>query len=62
MRELFEGHQTDDPVEAARRAVRPAVRHRFYKAVTIAAAEGGDGDQGGDHAIRLVGTPVRIPA
>ena len=23
MRELFEGHQTDDPVEAARRAVRP---------------------------------------
>jgi chaperone required for assembly of F1-ATPase len=63
MRELLEGHQTDGPVEAARRAVRPALRRRFYKAVTIAAGEGGDADgagQGG-HTVRLDGKPVRTP-
>jgi chaperone required for assembly of F1-ATPase len=66
MRELFEGHQSADPVEAARRAARPELRHRFYKAVTIAAGEGGAGEggetaQAASHAIRLDGKPVRTP-
>jgi chaperone required for assembly of F1-ATPase len=61
MRELFEGHQTDGPIEAPRRSVRPKLRHRFYKAVTIVAVEGGDGGQAGGHAIRLDGKPVRTP-
>ena len=61
MWELFEGHQSDDPVEAARRAVRPTLRHRFYKAVTIAAGEGREGAQTASHAIRLEGKPVRTP-
>ena len=60
MRELFEDHQTDSPVEAARRAVRPSQRRRFYKAVSIAA---GEGDQPGRrvHAVHLDGKPVRTP-
>jgi chaperone required for assembly of F1-ATPase len=60
MRELFDAPQSDDPVGAARRAVRPPLRHRFYKAVTIAAGEGGKEHQAG-HAIRLDGKPVRTP-
>jgi chaperone required for assembly of F1-ATPase len=60
MRELFDAPQSDDPVDAARRAVRPPLRHRFYKAVTIAAGEGGKEHQAG-HAIRLDGKPVRTP-
>ncbi len=55
MRELFEGDQADNPVEAARRAVRPVLRRRFYKTVTIAAGENG-------HAVHLDGKPVRTPA
>ena len=62
MPELFEDHESDDPVEAARRAVRPALRHRFYQAVSIAAGEGRDGAEAGSHAIRLDGKPVRTPA
>jgi chaperone required for assembly of F1-ATPase len=66
MRELLEGHQTDGPVEAARGAVRPALRRRFYKAVTIAVGEPGRSDRGdqavqGDHAVCLDGKPVRTP-
>ncbi|MGO8922616.1 MAG: ATP12 family chaperone protein [Xanthobacteraceae bacterium] len=66
MRELLEGHQTDSPVEAARRAVRPARRRRFYETVTIAAGEGGQGDQWDQwdqagHAVCLDGKPVRTP-
>src|SRR5215472_15925338 len=57
MRELFESHQSDDPVEAARRAVQSPQRRRFYKAVTIAA---GEGEKAG-HAIYLDGKPVRTP-
>jgi chaperone required for assembly of F1-ATPase len=56
MRELFESHQSDDPVEAARRAVQSPQRRRF-KAVTIAA---GEGEKAG-HAIYLDGKPVRTP-
>jgi chaperone required for assembly of F1-ATPase len=59
MRELFEDHLGDDPVEAARRAVRLPQQRRFYKTVTIAA-----GGQAGkpEHAIYLDGKPVRTPA
>jgi chaperone required for assembly of F1-ATPase len=58
MRELFEANQTDDPVEAVRRAVRPVRRRRDYKTVTIAAGEGGES---GYH-VHLDRNPVRTPA
>ena len=63
MRELLEGHQTDSPVEAARHAVRPPLRRRFYKTVTIAAGEGGEGNQADEagHVICLDGKPIRTP-
>src|SRR6516225_7999276 len=63
MRELLEGHQTDSSVEAARRAVRPPLRRRFYKTVTIAAGEGGQGNQADQagHVICLDGKPIRTP-
>jgi chaperone required for assembly of F1-ATPase len=61
MCELFEGQQTDSPVEAARRPVRRPLRHRFYKAVTIAAGAGDKGGEAGGHAICLDGKPVRTP-
>jgi chaperone required for assembly of F1-ATPase len=54
MRELLEGHETDDAGEAAQRAVRPASARRFYKAVTLGAGEDG-------HAVHLDGKPVRTP-
>jgi chaperone required for assembly of F1-ATPase len=60
MRELFETSQADDPVEAVRRAVRPVRRRRFYKVVTIAAGENGQGQSG--YAVRLDGKPARTPA
>jgi chaperone required for assembly of F1-ATPase len=55
MRELFDSGQVENPVEAARRAMRSALRRRFYQAVTIAAGERG-------HAVLLDGKPVRTPA
>jgi len=64
MRELLDGQETDGPVEAARRAVQRPLRHRFYKAVTIVAAEDGEGGQrgqGSGHAVCLDGKPVRTP-
>jgi chaperone required for assembly of F1-ATPase len=64
MRELLDGQETDGPVEAARRAVQRPLRHRFYKAVTIVAAEDGEGGQGGQgsgHAVCLDCKPVRTP-
>jgi chaperone required for assembly of F1-ATPase len=60
MRELLEGQPTNGPAEAARRAVRPLLRRRFYKAVTIAAGESGPSDQAG-HAVCLDGKPARTP-
>jgi chaperone required for assembly of F1-ATPase len=60
MRERFEDHQTDDPVEAARRAVQGPLRRRFYKTVTIAAGESGRGEHAG-HALCLDGKPIRTP-
>jgi chaperone required for assembly of F1-ATPase len=54
MRELFED-RPDGPVEAAQRAVRPALRRRFYEKVGVAAVAGG-------HAVQLDGRPVHTPA
>ena len=55
MREPFEGKGIDDPVEAARRSVRPTLRKRFYNDVSVAPAPDG-------HAILLDGKPARTPA
>lgn len=58
MRDLFEdifpGHPPD-PTEAARRAMRPQLRRRFYDGVSIAEGEGGFG-------LLLDGRPVMTPA
>src|SRR6516162_4532827 len=60
MRELLEVHQTDGPVEAAQRAVRPTLRRRFYEMVTIAAGEAGHEGQNG-YRLCLDGKPIRTP-
>ncbi len=55
MRELFESTSPEHATEAARRAVRRSLRHRFYeRASTVEVAEG--------HAVRLDGKPVHTPA
>lgn len=58
MRDIFEDifpGDTTDPTEAARRAMRPNLRKRFYRDATI-----GDGPEG--FSILLDGKPVRTPA
>lgn len=58
MRDLFEeifARQPLDPTEAARRAMRPQLRRRFYHTVDIDATEGA-------FRILLDGCPVRTPA
>src|SRR3989442_3190358 len=58
MRDIFEEIFHDepaDPVEAARRAMRPALRRRFYRNANVADGEGGFG-------LVLDGKPVRTPA
>src|SRR5262245_8172329 len=58
MRDLFEDlfrNEPLDPVEAARRAMRPQLRRRFYTDVGVV------GDAGG-FAVQLDGRPVRTPA
>jgi chaperone required for assembly of F1-ATPase len=51
-----DGHQPDGAGAAARRAMRPALRRRFYdRAGTAAEAAAG-------HGVRLDGKPVRTPA
>lgn len=60
MPERLKGQQTDGPVDAARGAVRPALRRRFYELVTIAAGEGGQGDRKA-HVVCLDGKPIRTP-
>ncbi|MFY9693703.1 MAG: ATP12 family protein [Xanthobacteraceae bacterium] len=54
MRDLFETIPLDDPVTAARRGGRPALRQRFYAAADVqSTAEG--------YALTLDGKPVRTP-
>ncbi len=55
MRDLFETIPRDDPLTAARRGARPALRPRFYAAAGV--QEAGDG-----YAVTLDGQPVRTPA
>jgi chaperone required for assembly of F1-ATPase len=52
--DIFE-NQPFDPVEAARRSVRPNLRKRFYREAAAEAGEGG-------YAVKLDGHPVRTPA
>jgi chaperone required for assembly of F1-ATPase len=57
MRELLEdlfGNEPIDPVEAARRNMRPSLRKRFYQAVTVG--------EGMPHPILLDGRAVKTPA
>jgi chaperone required for assembly of F1-ATPase len=57
MRDIFEDIFADpiDPTEAARRSLRPTLRHRFYDQATVE-----DGPEG--FAVHLDGKPVRTPA
>jgi chaperone required for assembly of F1-ATPase len=58
MRDIFQdifAHQPLDPIEAARRSVRPQLRKRFYREAGVGEGEGG-------FAILLDGKPVRTPA
>jgi len=58
MRDLLEGlfeAEPTDPMEAARRSARPALRRRFYKAVAVVPENDG-------FAIQLDGRSVRTPA
>src|SRR5512145_3037151 len=58
MRDIFEeifAHQPLDPTEAARRAVRPQLRRRFYQHATV-----GEGSH--DYPVLLDGRAVRTPA
>jgi chaperone required for assembly of F1-ATPase len=58
MRDLFDdifAHEPRDPVAAARRAVRPQLRRRFYEHAAVVAGEDG-------FAVTLDGRPVMTPA
>ncbi len=55
MRELFEIVEPEDPMSAARRGARPALRRRFYEHAGV--VSGPDG-----HVVRLDDKPVRTPA
>ena len=55
MRDLFETIPLGDPVAAARRGARPALRKRLYAATGVQAAEGG-------YVATLDGKPVHTPA
>src|SRR4051812_38679994 len=57
MRDIFEEMETGsplDPIEAARRAVRPSLRRRFYKLATV-------GPEGEAFRVLLDGRPIRTP-
>jgi chaperone required for assembly of F1-ATPase len=58
MRDLFDGlfrREPIDPVEAARRAVRPQLPRRFYRSAGVGKAEG-------EFRLLLDGRPVKTPA
>ena len=52
--EIFDAPQLD-PIEAARRAMRPRLRKRFYQRATVRA-------EAGQYAVVLDGKPVKTPA
>lgn len=54
MRDLFEPHPADDPIEAARRTARPGLRRRFYEKAAIANSPDG-------HVVALDGKPIHTP-
>lgn len=58
MRDIFDDifqNQPPDPMEAARRNTRPALRARFYNAATVSEGKGG-------FDVLLDGRPIRTPA
>jgi len=55
MTDTTNGGATDNPIEAARRGVRPTLRRRFYAQVGVAEETGG-------YALRLDGKLVHTPA
>src|SRR6201999_1425142 len=55
MSEAQDDGSTVDPMAAARRGARPALRRRFYQAATVTASPDG-------YAITLDGKPVHTPA
>jgi chaperone required for assembly of F1-ATPase len=55
MRDLFESPPTENPVAAARRGARAALRPRFYASATSTPVPEG-------HAVQLDDKPVRTPA
>ncbi len=55
MRDLFETSVGNDPIAAARRGARPALRRRFYDKAWFE-------DTGAEYRIILDGKPVRTPA
>jgi chaperone required for assembly of F1-ATPase len=58
MRDIFEdifANQPLDPTEAVRRNMRPQLRKRFYRAVSVEPRDGG-------YAVLLDGRPVKTPA
>jgi chaperone required for assembly of F1-ATPase len=62
MRDLFQdifANAPLDPTQAARRAMRPQLRRRFY---TRAGVQGEEGDGEGEFRVMLDGRPVMTPA
>ena len=57
MRDSFENSVPENATEAASRAMKPVLRHRFFAEATAAATAAADG-----YSIRLDGKPVRTPA
>jgi chaperone required for assembly of F1-ATPase len=58
MRDMFDeifANSPIDPTDSARRSIRPALKRRFYRAVSIA-------PEGDGFAVTLDGRPVRTPA
>lgn len=55
MTDTTNGGSRENPIEAARRGVRPAPRRRFYAAVSVA-------KEAGRYAVRLDGKSVHTPA
>jgi chaperone required for assembly of F1-ATPase len=55
MQDLFETFASGDPIAAARRGARPALRRRFYDKAAFE-------DAGAEYRITLDGKPVRTPA